>query len=613
MQTNSYPGASDSEANEGPKGQKKKKARIPEVAHNINVNFCKNPNCDNFGIPVEERAQRGPGAINRYIMVGSGQRLALCNCCKEHFPIKNNNGVFEESWRICGETFGEPSCPVQKCQYHRVGISTQKAYYSFGLTRAGSQRYRCRCCGKLFSVKPSGLNPIARHRQSDKNLLILELLVNKMPLRRICEVAGVAPRVLYERIDFFYEQALAFMADRESKLPEMKIKRLYIGVDRQEYAINWTRRQDKKNTILTAVASADNATGYVFGMHPNFDPEVDSIWVEQESIAINDCLVPAPFRKFSRLWLQSDYDASVQESIKNKGAGSLVGAIAHTYETTAKREDIEASDVILKDERLPNRGMLVHSEYTLYGHFMRLERLFKNVEKVRFFLDQDSGMRAACLGTFAKRIIDRTVDAFYVSVTKEQTVDEKRYKVGEARKRYNAIAEANPLLSATQVKLLMLKSEIQVAKQLGHWKDKWVMHPLPTISESEKASCFLTDRGDYDDDHLAWLHNKASLHAVDSWFNRLRRRCAMLERSIGSSSNRGRTWYGYAAYRPEQIAKLLTIFRACHNYIWLPSDLTKKAKKETPAMKLGLAKAPLNCSGVVYFRVYATPALMPVN
>ncbi|AQV99444.1 Insertion element protein (plasmid) [Cupriavidus necator] len=64
------------------------------------------------------------------------------------------------------------------------------------------------------------------------------------------------------------------------------------------------------------------------------------------------------------------------------------------------------------------------------------------------------------------------------------------------------------------------------------------------MAEPEKASCLLTDFGDYDPDHLAWLHNKASLHAVDSWFNRIRRRSAMLERPIASSANCGRVWNG---------------------------------------------------------------------
>lgn len=608
MQTNSFPTASTSsdsiEASASGKITRQKTPRVPVSSYNINVNFCKNPSCANFGIPIEETSEKGRRAVNRYTVVADGKNSpsARCNCCGEHFPLKSNNGVFEETWRIAGETFGEPSCPVQECENHRVPISTPKAYYFFGITKAGSQRYRCRCCAKIFSVKPLGLNPIAKQKQSDKNLLILELLVNKMPLRRICEVADIAPRVLYERIDFFFEQSRALLAERESKLPDTDIKRLYIGVDRQEYAINWARRKDKKNVILSAVASADNITGYVFGMHTNFDPDMDARLVAKNVSATNDDKLPVPHRKYARLWLQADYDASLLSSTKKKLSGSIESAIANAYDQAATRNDIESPEVMDTEKALPDYGMLVHAEYTLYGHFMRLEKLFRHVGKVRFFLDQDSGMRAACLGSFANRIKERSVDAFYVRITKDQTVDEKRKLVSQSRKVFDETASQHPGLPENQVKLLMLKNEIHAAKLIGQWKDRWVMHPLPTLSEAEKASCFLTDMGDYDEDHQAWLHNKASLHAVDSWFNRLRRRSSMLERPVGSAANRGRTWNGYSAYKPEQIAKLLTIFRACHNYIWTPGDLKKEDKKKTPAIKLGLAKAPLDYKDIVYFR-----------
>ena len=92
-------------------------------------------------------------------------------------------------------------------------------------------------------------------------------------------------------------------------------------------------------------------------------------------------------------------------------------------------------------------------------------------------------MRAACLGSFTDRIKDRSVDACYVRITKEQTVDEKRRLVSAAKIIFNEIAEANPELTRDEVKLLMLRERINAAKQIGQWKDRWVMHPLPTISE----------------------------------------------------------------------------------------------------------------------------------
>lgn len=75
----------------------------------------------------------------------------------------------------------------------------------------------------------------------------------------------------------------------------------------------------------------------------------------------------------------------------------------------------------------------------------------------------------------------------------------------------------------------------------------------------------------------------------------------LLERPFSSATNRGRVWNAYSPYRPEQINKIQTILRACHNYVWLPEG-KKAAAKGTPAMRLGLAKAPLNLSDIIYYR-----------
>jgi hypothetical protein len=115
------------------------------------------------------------------------------------------------------------------------------------------------------------------------------------------------------------------------------------------------------------------------------------------------------------------------------------------------------------------------------------------------------------------------------------------------------------------------------------------------MSEPEKAVSYLTDLGDHNEDHKAWLYNKTSLHSVDSFFNQVRRRLSLLERPIHSKSNKGKIWNGYSPYNPGHVAKVLDIFRTVHNYI-----LTGKDGK-TPAERLGLAKAPLDYEDIIYF------------
>ena len=183
----------------------------------------------------------------------------------------------------------------------------------------------------------------------------------------------------------------------------MPIRRIYVGVDRQEYVVNWTNRMDKRNTVLHAVGSADNKTGYVFGMHLNFDPSLELKKVEQEALEIDDYELPHPFRKYARLWLLGDYDESIDRANKKKkrkNKGFLTEKIKDTYAETLSRDDVEVFESLSGFIQLPQKGMQVHAEYTLYGHFFFLKKLFSGIEKVRFFLDQDSGMRAACLRAF---------------------------------------------------------------------------------------------------------------------------------------------------------------------------------------------------------------------
>ena len=131
---------------------------------------------------------------------------------------------------------------------------------------------------------------------------------------------------------------------------------------------------------------------------------------------------------------------------------------------------------------------------------------------------------------------------------------------------------------------------------IGHWKDRWLTHPFPSMSEPEKAVCYLTDYDDYDDDHLAWLYNKASLRAIDAFFMQVRRRLSLLERPITTASNNRRVWHGYSAYNPRSIVKLLEMFRVFYNYVLVGMD------KKTPAMRLGLAKGQVSLEDIVYFQ-----------
>ena len=64
-----------------------------------------------------------------------------------------------------------------------------------------------------------------------------------MPVRRIIDVADIHPKTFYHRLGFLHRQCQGFSAHRERTLVNLPIRRLYLGVDRQDYLVH----KDKLN------------------------------------------------------------------------------------------------------------------------------------------------------------------------------------------------------------------------------------------------------------------------------------------------------------------------------------------------------------------------------
>lgn len=143
-------------------------------------------------------------------------------------------------------------------------------------------------------------------------------------------------------------------------------------------------------------------------------------------------------------------------------------------------------DNLGEDFSLPKEGMQVRGEYTMYGNFFYLRKLLDNTEKVRFFLDQDSVFRAACLLAFSDRIRDGRCDAFYVRINSEATIDEKRQILAENQRRMAATKQLRPELKDRQIKLLMIKDKMAQMVNIVKWQDRWVEHSFPNMGEPEK-------------------------------------------------------------------------------------------------------------------------------
>jgi transposase-like protein len=425
------------------------------------------------------------------------------------------------------------ACPSPACENNQYCIYKHaNKYRKFGLTSNGKQRFQCTSCKKTFSLTPKA----SRQKYSYKNKTIFKLLMNYVPFRRILEISDIHFQTLYDKIDFIEKRCLKFLQYKESAFAnETKLERIYLGCDQQFFTLNWTSTYEKRNIILRAVSTCDNDYRYCFGIHLNYDPNVDATEIDRHSEEIQDHLLPPAYRTYARVWLEADYWEALKKSYRkatSKHKNLIESQVYSKYLDALLRDDIEVPPDAHENSQLPHQGVQVHSEYTLYGHFFFLQSLFAKIEKVRFFVDQDSGMRAACLSAFVDRIRSRSCDVFYISTDNDVSIHERKKINQRSADLINETMAQNGFSHEYQARRFLLASAIEGATPIGKWQDRWVKFPYSHGGELHKMACHLTNYNDYDLEHLVNLYLKASIHATDSFFQLTRRRLRLVERPL---------------------------------------------------------------------------------
>jgi transposase-like protein len=550
---------------------------------------------------------------------GKGVPLLRCELCREHSPIRSNLAVAEEVARqaryFVRDPLHDPFCKNPDCESHRIPLSKgAENYVRSGTTKSGTQRYRCKVCNTTFAGKA---HATARQRLPHKNRDVFMLAVNKVPISRVLEMTGIGFDSFYRKLNFIHVQCQAFAGYRESRLlsGRFNLPKMYLSTDRQAYIVNWVGRKDRRTVQMNAIGTADQRTGYVFGMALNFDDQLHKESVEADAIAVGDIGLSPPHRKYARVWLDQDYVAAIANSKKRDAAEK--DAIVRTtaladktppllieaglkYMDAMARDDIEQSEFKNMGVKLPNFGMGIHEQYTMYGHFVLLAKLLKTAPKVRLFMDQDSGFRAAAISAFGQMIKARTADAFFVKVDKAANSYEKKNAVAAARAAVLEFMATEKIPDEGTAIVEMMKLEIKKSVSMTRWKDRWVRHVRPIAAEPSKYVCWLTKYYADDDEedaenHHARLLLRATLHPIDKFFMQTRRRVSLAERAVVSVRKQRRMWNGYGAYNPAILQRYLEIYRTYYNFCLSGKD------KKTPAMRLGLAKAPIDPHAVLHF------------
>jgi hypothetical protein len=563
------------------------KLRLPHPFNGVNVNFCKNPLCSNFGKPAELEDGRGKKRGNQGSLYRVTGDSLFCSVCHTHTVVKSNRAVAEEFERNLEllTTPGGLHCPNVTCaNYFKPVDSHLGSYLAHGRTPSGSQRYQCKECGKTFSDR----KPHQRQKTSHENKTVFQMLVAKVCITRIAQVTGLAPKTVYDKIDFLHGQCRKFLADRERRLPELDFKHMRIATDMQDYMVNWPTKKLRKTIQFRAVASSCLDTGYVLACHPQLDSRFDTNDIQQAVVECGDLEKKPAFREYARLWNYEDYASALQLD-------------STTFAPI--REDQDGPEHMTTDRQLPDQGAMVHIDYLAFGHFMYLHYLLgRNTGRVHFCLDADPGLANACLATWKEKFFADQLDVAIMTCDKAATIDEKNAAVAKAIQLKEEAEEAYPGLPPFRAWLQFFLDNSTISYYRGLERGKFlrsndISYPFIKKSEPGKQVRFLTDNGERDARSIAARFHYTSLHQVDRFFMQIRRSIAGLERAPQYPRRASRKWYLYGFYSPEMVEKMLTIFRTYFNFIARGGQ-----DGQTPAMRLGLAKGPVRFEEVIYFQ-----------
>ncbi len=594
------------------------KAPLIGTQRTIQVNYCRMPDCDNFGVPASSKHSKpGPSeGRDPHYKVESTKRGTVpsirCKSCRDNPPIKSNVAIVAEIERLTDadgllrleETTG---CRHADCENHGLPIAFHpRRYRKDGKVARDRQRYECKGCGsKIVPCHQARLHVDNQRMAAD----VFSRIANKSPVRGTVRGSGLtSTRAYYSILEFIHDRCQAYSGAVDRAMMDGKLRLpadMNIESDSQVYTLNWPSRLDRRNIELSCYCTVDTNSRFILGMHSNYDDRVDPFAINKEAALSGDMDRQEPFRKYAQYWLAGD-ELKAGRALGRKFTilrEELSQQIQDIYAAAITRGDVENIELQDMDPGFCTPtlrgGLQVHMPYTVYAHWFLLHRLLTGagVKTLQANMDIDSMSRAAFLCAYEDEVKRGDAHGFFVRYTKYQTVDKRRLIMEESRRHRAAFRNALPeevRRDPVTVSRAMMQAQFADGTVYGKWKDVWYNHPLPAMNEPNKAVCSLTPLEGVPDDHKADLFLRAGIARIDNVFQITRRLFNAFERPIGTSSGHNAVWHGYAPYNPAMVRTYLTIFRVVNNFILVGKD------GRTPAMRLGITKKPLRYEDILW-------------
>lgn len=509
-------------------------------------------------------------------VIGSGdEKTFQCGGCGKTSIIKNNKAIIEEYRRLrrkfCPE-FPRDACSNEECANHgKAQSQNPELYRKAGTTKKGTQRWKCKSCLRTFSTGTR----LGRQKRSHTNRDVLWMITNGVPITKICDFTELSPRDVYRKIDFIHDRVIDFTAKREADFKRVqweKVGRRFAS-DSQTLHLNWPNKRTRAQIAVQHLCTAHANSGYIMAAHLQLDPSIELPDIEARMVAVGDFSLPRAFREQARLWSETEFKGYLDKMTHN----------------VAIHPD-EAPEVDL-GLQLPHSGALVRQDAMQMAHAFQMRHfLGKGSERFVFVLDADPGLAMSFISAFAGRIQDGRADVIVVEFDKNQSNDQRNMLMNEGRRQLENDSNVPRHIfddfdpnTKDEIKDILVESMLEDLPLAATFE--WPYH---TKSEPHRCMRILTDRESMAPDRRARLMRLATLRSVDAYFHKIRSNLKFAERPSHTPSANGRAWHRHYLYNPETMVKIVDIYRFTHNW------MGKRTTKETPAMKLGLARGKVN-------------------
>ena len=589
---------------------------IGGVPKQLDVNFCCNHTCDNFGAGAASEAGKRAYKFTRprddwswhltCRICGQLQRMFNNVATESVFlHVLKNHMLYEYCEKyICLKDCNNKKCKKDQCELKRCENHRLNLYTHFGskyVIKTNSERqniFQARCkgdrCGAGLTVgKALGLYTNQEHvsRYMDDYGLFLRLVCNDNGPKSVmdilqCSATNYAASLrnlaaVSRQVSNYYFMRLLS--------PEMDLQdaHMHLYTDIIEIPVHTGGKSQRAATLGYIVTVTDYRQSYcVLAATPLFFPDekhthklrTGLLTKCQHELNLAEC-----FRQHAHLYLPGD---PISLS-KNTDTGE-------TGETAYPPMGLD--------------GFLMRDSYALLGHFLFLRKLTHRVGTVIHHFDGERTLRAPAMIAFSDRIKDKRCElviASYLKTTKGKKLPDRNTARFTLQSKYRGQQGVlvNKDASLRRVDLLkngipdirekienagqeyykkqQTESEDKEKKRLERYRKKgekappkpnhpilpfrvtqedfWVSDPVPPSYEPGRRYLWLTRRLECSIEYELDLYLKATIQPIDSFFGALRATTSTTKRATSLPSQGNKKGYGSHAWLPANIVDEVTL------------------------------------------------------